>query len=83
LTPRITQQSFGLPHWSLSFPLAALTVLTLRLASTPEGAWLTTPGLILLALVSLIILGLSWSTLRSLRAGALLVPEPAAPAPAP
>ena len=83
LTPRITQQAFGLPHWGMSFPLAALTVLTLRLSTTPEGAWLATPGVALLALVSLIILGLSFSTLRSLRAGTLLVPEPAAPAPAP
>jgi tellurite resistance protein len=79
LTRRIVDQPFALPHWGMSFPLAALAVLTLRLAATPDGAWLALPAMLLLALVTLIILGLSLATVRSLRAGTLLVPEPASP----
>lgn len=77
LTRRITDQPFGVPHWGLSFPLAALAVLTLRLADMPEGRWLAVPALALLALASLVILGLTLATLRGLRAGTLLVPEAA------
>ncbi len=75
LARRITAQPFGLPHWGMSFPLAALAALTLRLAQTPEGAWLAVPAIALLALASLVILALSLATLRGLRAGTLLVPE--------
>ena len=35
--PRIATQPFGLSHWAMSFPLAALAALTLRLAP-PSGA---------------------------------------------
>ncbi|MFO1336344.1 MAG: SLAC1 anion channel family protein [Piscinibacter sp.] len=72
---RIAMLPFGLPHWGMSFPLAALAVLTLRLADTPEGRWLQLPGVALLALASLVILGLSFATVRGLRAGTLLAPE--------
>lgn len=72
---RIAALPFGVPHWGMSFPLAALAVLTLRLAGTPEGAWLQVPAVALLALASLVILGLSFATVRGLRAGTLLVPE--------
>jgi tellurite resistance protein len=75
LARRITDQPFGVPHWGMSFPLAALAVLSLRLAELPDGAWLRVPALALLALASLVILGLSFATLRGLRAGTLLVPE--------
>ncbi|WP_298834811.1 SLAC1 anion channel family protein [uncultured Piscinibacter sp.] len=75
LARRIASMPFGIPHWGISFPLAALAVLTLRLADTPEGRWLQVPALALLALASLIILGLSFATVRGLRAGTLLVPE--------
>mgnify|MGYP001217567866 CR=1 FL=1 len=72
---RIAALPFGIPHWGMSFPLAALAVLTLRLAATPEGAWLRVPALALLALASLVIVALSVATLRGLRAGTLLVAE--------
>jgi len=72
---RIAGLPFGVPHWGMSFPLAALAVLTLRLADTAEGRWLQVPGVALLALASLVILGLSFATVRGLRAGTLLVPE--------
>jgi len=72
---RMLAQPFGVPHWALSFPFAALAVLTLRLAATPDGAWLGLPALALLAAVTLLILALSLATVRGLRAGTLLVPE--------
>jgi tellurite resistance protein len=77
LAPRIVKLPFGLPHWAASFPLAALAALTLRLA-TP-GSAMAVLGPILLALVSLVVLGLLAGTLRGLRDGTLLAPEPVAP----
>jgi molecular chaperone HtpG len=47
----------------------------LRLASTAEGAWLQLPALGLLALTSLVILGLTLGTWRGLRNGRLLVAD--------
>ena len=69
---RIADQPFGVPHWAMSFPLAALTALTLRLA--PDGP-LRLVGIALLALSSLLIAALTLATLRGLRDGSLLVPE--------
>ncbi len=68
-------QPFGMSFWGLSFPLAAFSALTLRLAGTPEGAWLQLPALGMLALTSLVILGLSLGTWRGLRNGSLLVAD--------
>ena len=68
---------FGLPHWGMSFPLAAFAALTLRLAE--PGATMAVLGPLTLALASLVIAGLVAGTLRGLRKGTLLVPEPAPP----
>jgi tellurite resistance protein len=73
---RIMALPFGLPHWAMSFPLAALAALTLRLA-TPGGA-LAVLGPVLLALASIVIVALMLGTLRGLRDGSLLAPEPVA-----
>ncbi len=67
---------FGLPHWGMSFPLAALAALTLRLAG--PGGPMALLGVLLLALASLVIAALLLGTLRGLREGSLLVPEPVA-----
>jgi tellurite resistance protein len=72
----IAGQPFGLPHWGLSFPLAALTALTLRLA-TPSSL-LAVAGPVLLALTSLVVCALVLATVRGLREGSLLAPEPVA-----
>ena len=82
LLQRIAGQPFGLPHWGMSFPLAAFTALTLRLM--PEGP-LAMAGVALLAATSLLIAALALATVRGLRQGSLLVPEavPIAQAPAP
>ena len=76
LTRRIAALPFGLPHWGMSFPLTALAALTLRLAS--PGSLLAVLGPALLALSSLVILALLAGTLRGLRDGSLLAPEPMA-----
>ena len=75
----IAAQPFALPHWGLSFPLAAFAALTLRLAE--PGGLLAVLGPAALALASLVIAARVLGTLRGLRNGTLLVAEPAPPAP--
>jgi tellurite resistance protein len=77
LAQRLRGLAFSVTHWGMSFPLAALAALTLRLA-TPGAGLLAVLGPMLLALASLIILALSMVTLRGLRDGSLLAPEPVA-----
>jgi tellurite resistance protein len=73
LAKRIAQLPFGLPHWGMSFPMAALTALSLRvMPATGLGSLV---GVTLLALTSLLIAALALATLRGLRQGTLLVPE--------
>ena len=67
---------FALPHWAMSFPLAAFAALSLRLA-TP-GTPFALLALALLALASLLIAALLLATWRGLRDGSLLAPEPVA-----
>jgi tellurite resistance protein len=71
---QIAALPFGLPHWGLSFPLAALAALSLRV-STP-GTAMGTLAVLLLALASLVIVALTLGTWRGLRDGSLLAPEP-------
>ena len=81
LARRIAAMPFGLPHWGMSFPLAAMAALTLRLVPA-EGAArapMTLAGIALLALAALLIAALVLATLRGLRDGSLLAPEPVAP----
>lgn len=77
---RIRALAFGMPHWAMSFPLAALTALTMRLSvETPALSGL---AIVLLALTSVVMVWLTLATLRALRRGTLLVAEtvPIAPA---
>ena len=71
----IRAQPFSMAHWGMSFPLAAFTSLTLRMAQAPGGNWLGLPAILLLTLTSLLIVGLTLGTWRSLRHGHLLVAE--------
>jgi tellurite resistance protein len=84
---RVSAQPFGLPFWAASFPLAAFTSLTLRLAELqPESRWygpLQSAGLLLLAFTTLVVLWLAFATVRGLRDGSLLSAEPIAAAPPP
>jgi len=79
---RIVAQPFGVAFWALSFPLAAFTTLTLRLAQLqPESRWhgmLQNAGVLLLASTSMAVLWLAFATVRGLRDGTLLAPEPVA-----
>jgi tellurite resistance protein len=81
---RVSAQPFGLPFWAASFPLAAFTSLTLRLAELqPESRWhapLQNAGLLLLAFTTLVVLWLAFATVRGLRDGSLLSAEPIAAA---
>lgn len=67
---------FAIPHWALSFPLAAFAALTLRLAA--PGSALAMLGIVLLALASLLVAVLLVATAKGLRDGTLLAPEPVA-----
>lgn len=71
----ISQQPFSLSHWAMSFPMAAFTTLTLRMSQAHGGGWLQLPATLLLAVTSLLILGLTVGTWRGLRHGHLLVPH--------
>jgi tellurite resistance protein len=78
------QQPFSLAFWGMSFPLAALAALTLRLAAfrsthnvSPSQLALEVLALASLALASVVIGWLVWCTVKGLRNGSLLVPEPA------
>jgi tellurite resistance protein len=77
---RAIAQPFGIPFWALSFPLAAFTTLTLRLHGLQGGAGglLQTAAVLLLAATSMVVLWLGFATVRGLRDGSLLAPEPVA-----
>ena len=66
---------FGMPHWGMSFPLAAFSALCLRLGQLPEGNWLLWPGQLALWLTTGVILWLSLKSLQGLLDGRLLQPE--------
>jgi len=75
LLRRIADQPIGLTHWAMTFPLAAFTALTLRLFAQGPLAMV---GVALLAVSSLLVGALLVATLRGLRDGRLLAPEPVA-----
>lgn len=83
-------QAFSMSFWGLSFPLAALAALSLRMAGYRSGGTVSAGPLAFevlalasLALASVVIGWLLWSTLKGLRNGSLLVPEPVPPAAVP
>ena len=77
---RAVAQPFGIPFWALSFPLAAFTTLTLRLLELQggPGGLMQTAAVLLLAATSMVVLWLGFATVRGLRDGSLLAPEPVA-----
>lgn len=76
---RFFAQPFGLPFWSVSFPLAAFTALSFRLAEPLALPVLQVVALVLLALTSVVVAALVLATIKGLRQGTLLAPEPVAP----
>jgi len=77
---RAIGQPFGVAFWALSFPLAAFTALTLRLVELQGGTAgaLQMTGVLLLAATSMVVLWLGFATVKGLRDGSLLAPEPVA-----
>ena len=76
---RIVTQPFSIAFWGLSFPLAALSTLTLLvIEAMPDQGLLQTLGVLLLAASSIVIIWLCFATVRGLRDGTLLAPEPVA-----
>lgn len=74
---RALSQPFALTFWGMSFPLAAFAGLTLRL--TADAPTLFQPvAMAALAMTSLVIGALTLATVKGLRDGSLLAPEPVA-----
>ncbi len=73
----VFKQTFGMPFWGMSFPLAAFSALSLALSLDRVGAqaW----ALAGLLLVSALFLWLGMSTAVGIWQGRLLVPEPPGP----
>jgi tellurite resistance protein len=71
----IASLPFGMPHWGMSFPLAAFSALCLKLGQSPDGGWLLLPGQGAVWITTLVILWLSLKSLRGLLNGHLLQPE--------
>ena len=74
---RAINQPFALSFWGMSFPLAAFAALTLKLAATQPGS-MQTLAVATLAAATLVIAALLLATVRGLRDGSLLAPEPVA-----
>ncbi len=72
---RLRSTSFSVTFWALSFPLASLTALTLRLSENAAN-WFGMLAMLMLGLTSLLVTMLLLGTLRGLLNGTLLVPEP-------
>lgn len=75
---RMIGQPFGIPFWALSFPMAAFTSLTLKLGTATGAHGFILAGTVLLAVTSLVVFALALATVRGLREGTLLAPEPVA-----
>lgn len=73
--PTFLRLPFFLSWWAYSFPVAAFTVATLELGMRLDLPLMETAGVILLALTTVLILGLGKLTLREARAGRICVPE--------
>jgi tellurite resistance protein len=74
---RVFKQSFGMPFWGMSFPLAAFSALSLTLSFDRVGAhaW----ALAGLVLVSGLIVWLGVATSLGIWQGRMLVPESPGP----
>jgi tellurite resistance protein len=78
LVRRVAGQPFSVAFWAFSFPLAAFAALTLRVAELSQNGAMQTLGVLLLAITSIVIVWLGFATVRGLRDGSLLAPEPVA-----
>jgi tellurite resistance protein len=72
---RMVSQPFAITFWGLSFPLAAFAGLTL---AVPASGAFAVVAMVVLALTTLVVAWLTLSTVKGLRDGSLLMPEPVA-----
>ncbi|MDF1855213.1 SLAC1 anion channel family protein [Pseudooceanicola sp.] len=72
---KLARLPFALSFWALSFPLAALSIATLRYAALIGSEPHRIAGLALLALLLLVIAGLLLRTARAMFAGEVCLPE--------
>lgn len=73
--PRLLRLPFAVSFWALGFPFAAVTVASLRFAEVTGSVVHQGMGLALLAVLAVIIAGLTWRTLRAILRHELFVPE--------
>jgi tellurite resistance protein len=76
LFKRVVAQPFGMAFWGMSFPLAALAGLTLKLAVLSGAGWVAALAMGFLALTTVLIAWLVMGTVKGLITGRLLVAEP-------
>lgn len=72
---RFLRLPFHLPAWAYSFPLAAMTVATLKMAEALDAFPLRLLGIGLLGIVSAVVALLAFLTLNAVARGKLCVPE--------
>ncbi len=70
---------FFLSGWAYSFPIAAMSIATFEMGRLTNVFGYTALGWVLLAALSVIVLYLTYKTIRALIAGGLLAPEPVLP----
>lgn len=73
--PRILRLPFAMSFWALSFPLAALTIASLKYADMVGSDLHRLIGLGLLALLTVTLVALLLRTLKAVRSGAVFQPE--------
>lgn len=72
---KLRRLPFGLSHWALSFPVAALTLATLRFGALTGSAAHLWAGQFALIVLCLIVAALALATLRAMTRGEICRPE--------
>lgn len=72
---RLRNMPFALSWWALSFPLAALAIASFGYAGAVTSLAHKVIGAGLLALLTMVVIGLVWRTAGAIRSGTICVPE--------
>lgn len=72
---RLRNLPFALSWWALSFPLAALAIASFGYAGAAASLAHKVIGAGLLALLTIVVIGLVWRTAGAIRSGTICVPE--------
>ncbi|MBO9467438.1 SLAC1 anion channel family protein [Tropicibacter sp. R15_0] len=73
--PGLIKLPFSLSFWALSFPVAALTLATLKYSVLAGSSVIEVLGFAFLAILAVILLGLSWRTMLAAIRGEICRPE--------